>query len=247
MTLPTELSTIFQSKQASYKMVLILSLLKSIDNTGKASLNKVVENFHQYYKDRQDNGEIIEKEDKVINKLDSLATSQIRNLILENPFRALSSILLKEGALPADEYIRFKPEIWAQLNEETKQELRTYALEDLEKYYFSLTASLSLHIALQQIMDNYLTSKSQSFAKHELGQFVRREIPEGLAQLPYIDDRYKIQGSVGQGNWATIPWIAIMNKSETETTQQGVYVVYLFAEDMESVYLTLAPRCNQAN
>jgi 5-methylcytosine-specific restriction protein B len=103
-----------------------------------------------------------------------------------------------------------------------------------------MTVPYSIHNALQQIMDNYLSSKKQTFAIHDLGQFVRREIPEGLAQLPYIDDRYKIQGSVGMGNWATIPWIAIMDKSETETTQQGVYIVYLFAEDMESVYLTLA-------
>jgi 5-methylcytosine-specific restriction protein B len=240
MPIPTQLSTIFQSKQASYKMVLILSLIKSIDNTGKASLDKVVENFFQYYKDRQDNGRIIEKEDKVVTKLDSLTTRQIRSLILENPYRALSSVLIKEGTLPADEYIRFKTEIWAQLNEKSIQELKNYALDELEKYYASLSPTFSLHNALQQIMDNYLTSKNQTFARHELGQFVRREIPEGLAQLPYIDDRYKIQGSVGMGNWATIPWIAIMDKSETESTQQGVYVVYLFAEDMESVYLTLA-------
>jgi 5-methylcytosine-specific restriction protein B len=128
MTIPTELSTIFQSKQASYKMVLILSLVESIDNTGKASLNKVVENFIQYYKDREESGIIIEKEGSVINNLDSLKASRIRSLILENPYNALSSVLIKEGALPADEYIRFKPEIWAQLNDKSILELRTYAL-----------------------------------------------------------------------------------------------------------------------
>lgn len=142
MTLPTELTTIFESKQASYKMVLILSLLESIDNTGITSLNKVVENFFRYYKDRQDNGKMIEKEDKVVSNLDSLTTRQIRSLILANPYNALSSILIKEGTLP-DEYIRFKPEIWAQLDETSIRELRNYALNELEKYYASL--SLSVH------------------------------------------------------------------------------------------------------
>lgn len=239
MTIPTELKSIFQSKQASYKMVLILSLLKSIDKTGKALLNKIVESFLQYYIDRQRDGNTIEKEDKVVSKLDSLTTNQIRSLILENPYNALSSVLIKEGALPADEYIRFKPEIWAKLNDKSILELRTYALDELEKYYTSLSPLFSIHSALQQIMDNYLTSKSEPFAKHELGQFVRREIPEGFVQFPYINDSYKIQGSVGQGSWANIPWIAIMDKGETITTQEGVYVVYLFAENMESVYLTL--------
>jgi 5-methylcytosine-specific restriction protein B len=141
MTLPISLSTIFQSKQTSYKMVLILSLLESIDITGIASLNKVVENFFQYYKARHDQGKMIEKEDKVVSKVDSLTTRQIRSLILANPFNALSSILIKEGTLP-DEYIRFKPEIWSQLIETSIRELRNYALDELEKYYVSLSTSV---------------------------------------------------------------------------------------------------------
>ena len=41
------------------------------------------------------------------------------------------------------------------------------------------------------------------------------------------------------GNWATVPWIALMDQRETKTTQHGVYVVYLFRADMSGVYLTL--------
>ncbi|WJH36859.1 DUF3578 domain-containing protein [Paenibacillus sp. CC-CFT747] len=57
--------------------------------------------------------------------------------------------------------------------------------------------------------------------------------------MPFISDQIRVQGSVGQGNWATIPWIALMDKRITETTQHGEYLVYLFAEDMGAVYLTL--------
>jgi len=49
----------------------------------------------------------------------------------------------------------------------------------------------------------------------------------------------KVQGSCGKGNWATIPWISILNKKITQTTQEGVYIVYLFSEDMKRIYLTL--------
>jgi 5-methylcytosine-specific restriction protein B len=151
MTLPTELTTIFQNKQASYKMVLILSLLESIDNKGIASINKVVVNFLQYYIDRQDNGKIIEKEGKVITKLDSLSTSRTRSLILGDPYNSLSSILTKEGTSP-DEYIRFKPEIWAQLDESTIRELRIYALDELEKYYVSLSTSVQPEKGLERMI-----------------------------------------------------------------------------------------------
>ena len=45
---------------------------------------------------------------------------------------------------------------------------------------------------------------------------------------------------MGQGSWTTIPWVALLDTRETNTTQRGVYCVYLFREDMSGVYLTLA-------
>lgn len=52
-------------------------------------------------------------------------------------------------------------------------------------------------------------------------------------------EHLQVRPSVGQGNWAKVPWIALMDERETTSTQHGVYVVFLFAEDMSSVYLTL--------
>ncbi len=46
--------------------------------------------------------------------------------------------------------------------------------------------------------------------------------------------------SYGKGNWATIPWISILDDRETRTTQNGTYVVYLFREDGKGCYLKLA-------
>ena len=48
-----------------------------------------------------------------------------------------------------------------------------------------------------------------------------------------------MQGSIGQGNWVGIPWIAILDKRMNISIQSGEYIVYLFAEDMSAVYLTL--------
>jgi 5-methylcytosine-specific restriction protein A len=45
---------------------------------------------------------------------------------------------------------------------------------------------------------------------------------------------------MGQGFWATIPWIAILDARETSKPSEGVYVVYLFRADMSGVYLTLS-------
>jgi len=45
---------------------------------------------------------------------------------------------------------------------------------------------------------------------------------------------------MGQGQWVTIPWIALFDVRETSTIQRGAYCVYLFREDMSGVYLALA-------
>lgn len=50
--------------------------------------------------------------------------------------------------------------------------------------------------------------------------------------------RIKVSWSIGQGNWAKVPWIAFLDQRETTTTQKGVYCVFLFREDMSGVYLT---------
>lgn len=48
-----------------------------------------------------------------------------------------------------------------------------------------------------------------------------------------------VKGSVGQGNWAAVPWLALMDRRVTKSTTRGYYVVFLFRADMGGVYLTL--------
>jgi len=49
-----------------------------------------------------------------------------------------------------------------------------------------------------------------------------------------------VRPSVGQGNWAAVPWIAVLHPDVTTTTQHGVYPVLLFAEDLAAVEVTIA-------
>lgn len=49
----------------------------------------------------------------------------------------------------------------------------------------------------------------------------------------------KVVHSTGKGNWAAVPWISLLDVRETDTTQRGRYVVFLFREDCTGVYLTL--------
>ncbi|MGH0594964.1 MrcB family domain-containing protein [Bacillus pretiosus] len=90
------------------------------------------------------------------------------------------------------------------------------------------------------VMDEYLKARTERFAGHKMGSVVRNEMTTEITRLPFIDhNQYVATGSIGQGNWAAVPWLAIMNKDITTSTQRGYYIVYLFSEDMQRLYLTI--------
>lgn len=67
----------------------------------------------------------------------------------------------------------------------------------------------------------------------------KTDIPTVLEQF-FSKGTYKIKGSIGQGRVTQCPWIAIMHGDDTQTTQEGVYIVFLFSENLRKIYITLA-------
>src|SRR3569832_1220894 len=53
------------------------------------------------------------------------------------------------------------------------------------------------------------------------------------------DGKVTLRWSIGQGRWATVPWVAMLDSSETSKITDGFYVAYLFCEDMSGVALSL--------
>ncbi|MFJ8724116.1 MrcB family domain-containing protein [Streptomyces sp. NPDC093269] len=56
---------------------------------------------------------------------------------------------------------------------------------------------------------------------------------------PYVPASYLIKGSAGNGAGAFCPWVSFFDPDETNTATRGMYLVYLFAEDMQTVSLSL--------
>ncbi|MFI9119022.1 MrcB family domain-containing protein [Streptomyces bikiniensis] len=56
---------------------------------------------------------------------------------------------------------------------------------------------------------------------------------------PYIPASYLIKGSAGNGAGAFCPWVSFFDPDETTTATRGMYLVYLFAENMKTVSLSL--------
>lgn len=69
-------------------------------------------------------------------------------------------------------------------------------------------------------------------------QIITKTIPDILGQV-FDPNQYVIKGSVGAGRQTTTPWVAIMDKQITTSTQKGVFIVFLFRSDMKGVYISL--------
>lgn len=67
------------------------------------------------------------------------------------------------------------------------------------------------------------------------------EIQTRLDNLASVTKRPHIisQWSLGKGIWASIPWIALLNREVTTSTQSGIYVALLFSEDLSTIFATL--------
>lgn len=86
---------------------------------------------------------------------------------------------------------------------------------------------------------NYIQEKELDYGNTDFVIKFKNEFVEIIENSIINHQQYKIKSSVGAGNWANIPWIAIFDKLVTETAQNGYYPVYLFCEDMSGFYLSL--------
>ncbi|MGE7274479.1 MrcB family domain-containing protein [Brevibacillus panacihumi] len=238
MALPIALTNIFKHKQKSYKMVLILCLLDELKKgNSSVTLDTLKQKFLDYYQAREAEGLVVDPPPTKLGKQwREITLAQIHHII-QTTIQALSPILINDRDYK--EY-GFRPDILEELRTQEIQELNEYTTKELENYYSQLNRSIPLRDYLNSILSTYLENKRQPFKENDLGKLMRHTIPNNISKLPFFSDEWKAQGSVGQGNWADVPWIAIMDKKITTTTQQGVYVVYLFSQDMSAVYLTLA-------
>jgi hypothetical protein len=96
--------------------------------------------------------------------------------------------------------------------------------------------------SLQRILESYgAASRDQRFGKSTAvwSEFGRAAELIRCSKVAKAFPRVLFKASAGQGNWATVPWIAALDPRETRKTSEGVYVIYLIRADLSGVYLTL--------
>lgn len=112
---------------------------------------------------------------------------------------------------------------------------------------------MEINELLKRIMEDYLNKKTTEPFNKESSMFQLINYTSKEAIKNVIEDsnlssvNLEVKASCGAGGWTRYPWIAVFNPEITTTIQEGIYIVYLFSEDMKRLYLTLNQGCTNLN
>lgn len=98
---------------------------------------------------------------------------------------------------------------------------------------------MELSNLFQYVLDHYDEVGPRVDSNSEVYKVLCRDIPDYLRNLPEVDECYIVRGKMGSANKSDCPWVAIMDRNITSSTQKGLYVCFLFKKDMSGFYLTL--------
>ena len=95
---------------------------------------------------------------------------------------------------------------------------------------------MTLRDTLLEVARRAPAARAEQFRENPFRAWMKHEAHKALTAA--VDSPSLIgQGSAGKGRWADICWLALMNPLSTTSATRGLYVVYLFASDMSTVFL----------
>jgi len=100
-----------------------------------------------------------------------------------------------------------------------------------------------LQEAIERVLRDYPTERYKQLRSNPIARFIRIDLREVvLARLTQDLPNHNLIVSTTKfiGNWAHVPWFAVLDPTVAKSTQRGVYVVCLFAEQGEVALLSVA-------
>jgi 5-methylcytosine-specific restriction enzyme A len=86
--------------------------------------------------------------------------------------------------------------------------------------------------------------RDRAFARSPVVKLLEKELPAAIVRaIPWLEGRYIVDGSAGQGGWTHTPWIAILDPAVTTSVEEGFDIVYLLSLGGERLYLSLNQGC----
>ena len=233
--------------QRSYKLVFykcFFSLLKDGKHVSADTLSQAFRNFYIARKAARQVADI--DADPVITNIETSSIQSIYGLILRNPFSAINKKgYIVQEKINGKDYFSLNPKLQEELQETDIDRIISLIDRKIEFYFSRLTVTNGqIRGIASKILNEYIHAKNEPFSGHGIGNYMRNEVPNLIYQTNLVDpSTYLVSGSVGQGNWATIPWICIFDRNITTSATKGIYIVYLFSKDCNTLYLTFNQGC----
>ena len=93
---------------------------------------------------------------------------------------------------------------------------------------------------LSRIATEYSYESAKPFTGSPFGDFVRHDVAiECKKLLTFWPFELKVKASVGQGVWASVPWLGFFDPLVTDTATAGFYVVCLINPRSQTITLSM--------
>ena len=93
---------------------------------------------------------------------------------------------------------------------------------------------------LSRLATEYTFERTKPFTGSKFAAFVRHDLAvEAKKHLIFSPFDLKVKASVGQGVWASVPWLAFFDPLITASATKGFYVVYLVNPDAQTITLSM--------
>lgn len=122
---------------ASYKPVLLLCLLDTVDEEGSVPIANLTFAFRNFYLDRLARGLTPERSTARMARVQELTEAAIQRLILEMPFRKFAQRGFLDYGRDVSR-VRFAPNLWKRMSETDQQRLRDVSREAIARYFQTL-------------------------------------------------------------------------------------------------------------
>ena len=100
-----------------------------------------------------------------------------------------------------------------------------------------MTRDAEPKVSLRTFIDSIAKAFDRTAPMSAPAQRILRRAPRALRDLAPLG--FLIVGSGGAGLPARVPWFGFLDPDETTSPLEGLYVVYLFSGDLDTVTLTL--------
>ena len=232
----------------SYKLAFYKIFFERISDLGTVSVTDLVNGFKDFYLKRKTAGLIIDFDvDSTIANIEDSSFESIYKLILRNPFDAITKQgFIKLEKIGNEEYFKLNEQLLNELSQKDIDYILKLVKNKIELYHCVNKDKVKINDFINKILNEYSEAKQHIFTGNSMGNYFRNSIPEIIYKTGIVDkNKYLITGSVGQGNWATVPWICIFDRSITTSATKGVYIVYLLSKDGNTLYLTFNQGCTE--